>query len=294
MICSNCGFETAENEQFCPRCGTAFPVAEPAESQSLRFSSSLRQDDSIRGAGQWAQAADLNASTSSSRKRDYSANIPATDALAAERPVEAVATRYCHMCGASLTDTTTFCPNCGARLNEPAKSLQHIYSSKSPLSGASNLAEKVKILSFISVGISLLLVILWFCNFISFSIASISIGGVSAHEMLGRFRANSDGLDVEVTTIGIIITALSVVLLLASAAASLLPVFLGRKKRRWMFVLQVVHASIFVWWVLGLMAFASELSHCSLTFGAILMLLLGIAQIPLLCVTYSKSKKIYN
>lgn len=295
MICSNCGFETAGSEKFCPRCGAVLSVEEAVGSQPVRFSASLRPHDSTVDAGQWSRAAGFDdfGFNFPSRETDRPAGAPAASYTSIPSSTDSGAIRYCHMCGTPLFGAAAFCPNCGA----PTKSGKAVRNTRpsTPGIGLASTSEKtVKILSIVTASISLLLVILWFCNFVSVSMIGYPIGGLSAHEMLGEYNMGKDGLKVTATGYGLVITVLSVLLLLASSAVSLLPNLLKRPNRRWMFVLQVVHASCFMWWLLLLTSFALEKHYFDLTFGAILMILLGIAQIVLICVTRSKSKKLYT
>lgn len=300
MICSKCGFETMESTGFCPRCGAALSAAGAAEQQELRFASSFRRESANRNpmsdAGQWKRPADFGAPSPAPSPR--SAAEPAFSSAApssgATRPAASEASIPTGSEGNAYPGSSY--PGSSYPGNAYPGST---YPSNPGIRRSSTSARTVKLLSIVTAGISILLAILWFCKFVTYSTLGKPIFSVSAYELhCDRAGMSSTGeLELQMGTFGIVVAILIVALCLASAVVSLLPIFLKRPNRIWMFVLQVVYASVFLLYLFGVVTMTAVnkiprvCNSASLTFGAVLMYIFCIAQIVLLCVTRAKSKK---
>ena len=311
MICSKCGFETMESTDFCPRCGAALSAAGAAEQQELRFASSLRRESANRNpmsdAGQWKRPADFGAP--SPRSAAEPAFSSAASSSGDQRPAASEASIPTGSEGNTYPGSSySGSPYPGSAYPGSAyPGSAHpgstypgsTYPSNPGIRRSSTSARTVRLLSIVTAGISVLLAILWFCKFVAYSTLGKPIFSVSAYELhCDSARMSSTGeLELQMGTFGIVVAILTVALCLASAVVSLLPIFLKRPNRIWMFVLQVVYASAFLLYLFGVVTMTAVnniprvCNSASLTFGAILMYIFCIAQIVLLCVTRAKSKK---
>lgn len=320
MICSKCGFETMESTGSCPRCGAALSVAGAAEQQELRFASSFRRESANRNpmsdAGQWKRPSDFGAPspTPSPRSAAEPAFSSAAPSSGATRPAASEASIPTGSEGNTYPGSSysgspypespypesSYPGNAYPGSTNPGSTYPgSTYPSNPGIRRSSTSARTVKLLSIVTAGISVLLAILWFCKFVTYSTLGKPIFSVSAYELhCDRAGMSSTGeLELQMGTFGIVVAILIVALCLASAVVSLLPIFLKRPNRSWMFVLQVVYASVFLLYLLGVVTMTAVnkiprvCNSASLTFGAVLMYIFCIAQIVLLCVTRAKSKK---
>lgn len=197
---------------------------------------------------------------------------------------------FCEKCGNQLNDNERFCSKCGASVSMPSTSGNIPYqqpaitmdSFKSNIKSADGLFIK---LLWVTVGLQVLMIILWFVDCIEADGMGIMSRGLSMNDAF-------EGVEF--------LSILTVLACIASLVFLFLPMIKGTLQKRRLFAFQIVMAIWCLgWFLIEIIGAADQVKQYggvvdfTVTFGGWLFVLVCIAQIIICCVMSDRTKKLY-